>query len=150
MAPILKLDYSKILSEGSAVRAVDDHGSKHTLPSLDGIMRVIPGCSVVLGDPSVSHGRTWCDWALGNGWHTIVHVVVQLTNTVEMDRCAVSCEKIVDLDNNCITPASSNGRAWRLAVDLHDETLYTIGGSGAVGDIELVEHDVASDWSVLV
>jgi hypothetical protein len=112
MTPILDLERSKINIESSTVRTVDNHRTKNTFPSLNGEMRVIPRCSVVLSYPSVGHGGARCDWALRNRWNTIIHVVVKLTDTMEMDRSTVVLESVVDLDDNSITPAGFDRGAW--------------------------------------
>lgn len=150
MTPILDLEWSKVDIKRSTVRTVDNHRTKDTFPSLNGEMRVIPRCSVVFSPPCVGHGRARCDWALRNRWNTIVHIVVQLTDTVEMDGSTVVLEEIVDLYDNGITPAGLDCRTWHLAVDQHDKTLDSIRGSGGVGDIELICYNLTSDWSELV
>lgn len=69
---------------------------------------------------------------------------------MEMDGCAVVLKFVVHLDDNGITPAGFNWRAWQLAVDQHNKSLYTIGGCCCVGDVEFVGDYITSDGSVLV
>lgn len=151
MRPILELERTHIDIVFSAGGAVDDHWTHDTFPSLNGEVGVVPRSPVILGNPCVSHGRSWSDWALSNGGNTIVHVVVQLSNTVEMDRCTiVVCKLVVNSDNDSVTPAGLDCRARHLSIDPHDWPCNTIWAKGRAGNVKVVVNNFASDWGDLV
>lgn len=123
----------------------------NALPGLNGEMRVIPRSAVVLCDPSVGHGGSWGNWALSNRGNTIVHVVVKLTNSVEMNRSTVIVrELVVDSNDDSITPAGLDWWSRHLSINPHDWALNTVRAKSRACDIKVVVDNIASDWCDLV
>lgn len=133
------------------MRTVNNHRTHDALPCLNGEMGVVPRSTVVLCNPSVGHGGTWGNWALSDRGNTIVHVVVKLSNTVEMNRSTIVVRKlVVDSNNDGVTPAGLDWRARHLAIYPHNWAFNSIWSEARSSNIEVVVDNVTRDWRNLI
>jgi len=80
-------------------------------------MTVVPRGTELSSKECVLSGLTWRNRTLGNTTNTISTDAVELSDTVPMETAAVVLERVLDVDNNGISPVSSNHWAGHLVVD---------------------------------
>lgn len=140
-----------MISDGKTRKVATSILTHNALPGLNGEMGMVPRSTVVLCDPSVGHGGSWGDGALSNRRNTIVHVVVKLSNTMEMNRSTVVVrELVVDSNDDSITPAGLDWGSRHLSIDPHDWAFNAIRTKSRACDIKVVVDNIASNWCDLV
>ena len=99
----------------------------------------------------VLSGLTWRNRALGKTTDTISTDAVELSDTVPMETAAIVLERVLDVDNNFVSPIGSNDWSGQLPVDE-----IALNGSVAVWitccvcDLEVVSNSLSCGGVLLV
>jgi len=137
-------DWSYILIVADVRWAVNDDWAKSTASILSAVVRVVPGRTELISAEAVGEGLLWRDWALLDGWNTVVPWGLVHEQTVPMHSSWLTVvarllrKVIVDGDLNPVTPVGLDERTWELAVDEESIFLDSIRSDLAVGNAEVV------------
>lgn len=67
-------------------------------------------------------------------WNSVVLSVIQLSDTMPVNRCSVTSEFIRDVDDNIITPVSRNLRSWDGTIEVKSRSRNSISTESCVLD----------------
>lgn len=78
--------------------------------------------------------------------HAVLASRMVLSDTMPMDRGTIVLHRIFDVDDELVAPGRSNGGTRVLAVEEHaNSRSVAVWITGAVRDLEVISHGVASD-----
>ena len=80
-------------------------------------MTVVPGSTELSSKECVGSGLAWRNRALSKTTNTISTDAAELSDTVPMETAAVVLERVLDVDNNLVSPVGSNDWPGQLTVD---------------------------------
>jgi hypothetical protein len=87
---------------------------------------------------------------LSNGWNTVVHIVIELADTMEMETGTILGEAVIDCYNNSITPTGFDCGTWHGTVDDHSRPCNAVRRDGDLSDVECVLDNLAGNRDAVV
>jgi hypothetical protein len=129
-------------------RSLKDDCAHDSISILTGEMRVVP-TRAELGDPEFVLARlAGSNRTFRHPRHSVILVGKILSDTVEVNACAVVLQAVLNIHNHRVTPFGPNSRSWILAVNklhLPGTTTSIRLGPCDICDLEIVLQVVSSD-----
>lgn len=117
VAPVRQEHHSEVLVVVGSGRSIDDQRSQKSVTVLSCEMGMVPSRTVLSCLELVGVGLARCDWALSNTWNSVHFCVVKLTDSMPVNRCAVNCEVIGNVNDEVVSPVSDDGWARSSAIE---------------------------------
>src|SRR6478735_3538028 len=113
-------------------------------------MRVIPTCSIQVGQKLICETLFRWDRALGYTWNAIFPGHSLLKDTMPMQRNTLIVHVVMNSDLDGVTPVCFNQRRRKLPVHEDCGQLIAVGGDHPPTDSEVVPPNDSSIWLVLI
>lgn len=106
MVPLHQEQISQVNIIVGSSWAINDDATKHTVPGLHGIVRVIPGRAILSRLEGICHGIPRRCWTLRDRRHAVVWISEILSNTMEMYCCSIDVQRVGNVNDNSVTPVA--------------------------------------------
>lgn len=114
-------------------------------------MTVVPRSTELGSKECISSGLAGRDRTLGNTTNTISTDAVELSNTVPMETAAVVLERVLDVDNNGVSPVGSNDWPGHLTVyEIALNESVSIRVTCCVGDFKVIRNGLSCGGVLLI